>query len=442
MQTCRQFAVLVLLLLLNARANGQDWSTYQGNAAHTGYAGGTYDPNDFKLLWTRTYPQTNLKYATRIAAADGKVFLGFSVYSGTGIQELYGYDGSTGAELWSATRNGQVGSTSPAYAEGKVYWEVVGDSGNLYGLDATTGQELFHTVFSSQGVFYGVPTPYAGHLYGNSGYTGGMRGFDGTVGGIDWFRELPFQNGWSPAVDQNYAYVYMSGGSGSPGPSVSTFYALDRLTGAIAYTILNPQSNFPAGNYQNSNPLLGSQHNAFAIGQDPPETFGNPLVRFNLDSRTVSWSLPGLFQPGMALNDEILYVVNNGILEARDELSGGFLWSWASPNAGRIQSNIALTDSHAFVSDAVNTYAIDLASHQSTWSMKIVGSNLAIADQRLYIQGPAPRFPNTGHVAAISLVVPEPTSIVLGLSGGVALCVVARRARRQRERRSIHTNCR
>jgi hypothetical protein len=93
------------------------------------------------------------------------------VYVGAGYGYLYALNASTGARLWSDTTDGYVGS-SPAVANGVVY--IGSDFDSVYALNASTGARLRsyaigdETVFTSAAIVDGVVYIRGRNQSGNS----------------------------------------------------------------------------------------------------------------------------------------------------------------------------------------------------------------------------------------------------------------------------------
>jgi hypothetical protein len=441
----KHLAVLILHLALASNysllAAAGEWSTFQGDAAHTGYVPGSFNPAQFQQVWNKAFPGISSIYNLQpIAVGEGKVFLAVTSYFSS-PEELHAFDARSGNELWSTTlvdptgpngaNGGLEGISPPAYMNGAVYATIAGSQSAVYGFNASSGAQQFSTPYANQIVNYGAPTAFAGNVYSESGTYGGMAAFNGSTGQSQWFTNLQQQNGWSAAVDLTHSYVYM-GQQNSP---TGTLYALNRTTGAVDYQILDPGSSTQTIG-TNSNLMLGNMHDAFVANGAVTGYLPQALVRFDLDAHTISWAVPGQFQGGMAVANGKVYAINNDVLEVRDELTGILLWSWTQPQQGLHQvgldSNIVVTDSHVFVgassyvpSSTSNTYAIDLQTHQEVWSVGL-GGYLALADNVLYIESfTGTTGPATEYLMAISLAVPEPNSLVLaalGFAGLAAWC--------------------
>ena len=192
-------------------------------------------------------------------------------------------------------------------------------------------------------------------------------------------QAFPSRDQWTPAVDSQYAYAYV--GSYSPG-----LYVINKQTGVLAFTIADPDFNWN-GWSMNEAPALGGMHDAFGINN-------NRLIRFNLQNQTIDWQISGSFTGQPAIANGVVYVINGGVLNARDQVSGALLWSVASPVG--LQGPFIVTNSHVFVASASATYAIDLQTHQSVWSYAKSGL-LTLGNEALYIAS------SDGYLTAINV---------------------------------------
>jgi outer membrane protein assembly factor BamB len=106
-------------------------------------------------------------------------------------------------------------------------------------------------------------------------------------------------------------------------------------------------------------PVLGGTNDVLVIQN-------KRLVSFDLTGRRIGWERTGSYTGSIAVAAGRLYVFNNSQLEVRAESDGALLWMWIPPE-GAPAGTAIVTDNLIFVSTAANTYAIDLASHQTVW---------------------------------------------------------------------------
>ena len=248
-----------------------EWTTYQGNASHTGYNPVAMDVGVFQELWSKTVSTAALNPVT---TGDGKVFVSTNAYFG--IQDAKALDARTGAELW--TRNfGNIHSVHPpAYASGTVYLQTGGHGDSfLWALDAANGSVRFQSAYLNQWSRYFAPVIVGSSVYVAGGYYGGMYAFnsDGTQ---RWFAATNQYDQFTPAVKDGLVYAYT--GNNQPKLTVA-----DAATGATQYEIADPGFVWD-GWSMNTAPTLGSASNVLA-------TNGGRLISFNLAARSIGYAI-------------------------------------------------------------------------------------------------------------------------------------------------------
>ena len=95
----------------------------------------------------------------------------------------------------------------------QTYSRILRDNA-LFGYNAQTGKILSKTPTYEQGRQHVSPTIFEDHVYAEGGYYGGMYSFDVNTGDSNWLTELgPYtlNHDWTPAVNSNYAIVYLNG---------------------------------------------------------------------------------------------------------------------------------------------------------------------------------------------------------------------------------------
>jgi len=276
----------------------------------------------------------------------------------------------TGAEVWHIALGKLSQVNAPAASNGKVYVTSTGHGDSyLWIFDQRDGKLLAKQAMSSQWESYLAPTIYGGSVYSDYGYYGGMAKYDGVSAAAQWEVGLPQFDGWTPAVDSQFAYTYVNG----------TFYALNAATGATAYNVVDPRYSWHGWSADGS-VVLG---NGMLFAVD-----GGRLSAMNLDTRAISWYLQGNGVAGQpALGAKALYLLhaNGTVLEARDPAAGTQQWV-ASLNG--TYANLVVTGNLAFISNDTTTQAIDLATQKTVWTYPL-GGTLAISSRGvLYIVAP------------------------------------------------------
>ena len=213
-QTASTAANVTTERLLNADAEPGQWMMN----------GGTYEETHYSALneiSRETIDRLSLgwfaDYDTNLSQQGTPLYVDGVIYVSTAWSSVYAYDARTGAQLWHFDPKtpkeiaikvccGIVNRGIAAY-EGKIYIGAL--DGNLYAIDAATGQELWHkqTVdVDKQYTVTSAPRIIKGQVViGNSGSEFGVRGYLGAYNattGEDLWRvytvpgnpELGFEN--------------------------------------------------------------------------------------------------------------------------------------------------------------------------------------------------------------------------------------------------------
>ncbi len=367
-ETVKQTQKTITVIPKPLTPNAGDWSMYQASTKHNGYLPATLWPEQFELLWQVQLPNTDLN---RITAADGKVFT-----SGLG-NRLDVVDGLTGSLLWSKTSHHRHGSF-PSFANGIVYMQWGNHSGDTYleAYDANTGEVLFKAPHSAQWENYYAPTVYGDRVFVNGGYYGGAYCFDAFTGNQYWFKSLAQYDDWTPAVDADYAYAYVGG----------LLSALDKQTGNTVFSITD--NNFDwHGWSMDLAPVIGGNNNVLAI-------YNGRLICFDLVNRQIGFELLGSYSGQPCVADSVIYAINDGDINAIDEITGHLLWTYAE--AENFIGEMIITDSHFIARSSSNTYVISLEDQQRQWQYPVSGY-MAMSDNRLYVAG------SNGYLTAFSM---------------------------------------
>lgn len=373
---------------LSAWPGVADWTTFQGNAAHTGYVDAAIDPNQFTARFQGPpllvgglgggFTQNTMT----LTAANGQFFAANG-------NILYARHESDSSVVWQYDFSGlqQPSTNPPAVANGVVYI-AAGQQGStyLFAFQASNGTLVFKSQMSSQWEHYLAPTVGASGVYTNAGTYGGLYGFD-TSGNLLFFDGLAQQDEWTPAVDANSVYAYTG----------DALHIVDPVTGVEQMSITDPTFNnfvYEIG----GSVVLGAAGHAVAGAYTNSLLngcgIGNTLVGYNTMLGTINWKVPGCFPSNPAYHAGLLYVANESPLrlEVRAEADGSIQWSWTPPVAGdtNFLSEALLTQNMVFISTNTAVYGIDTTTHQTVWSYPtatVGGARLALsANGVLYLQ--------------------------------------------------------
>jgi hypothetical protein len=388
------------LIALTPLNGAPPWEMFQGNAAHTGFVSVTLDPTTFA---TRALQVLNSSVSP-VAVENGIVYV-------ASPPTLYALRESDLSVVWSydflaegvTAQNDLYALNVPSVNGGNVYIATSGQQETfMFGFDALAGTLVFQTPFGAQWEHYLAPTVDGGTVFTDGGTYGGMYAFDATAGSQLYFTQLQQFDEWTPAVDANYAYAYI-GGELAYAPAQLNL--IDRHTGQVVASILD-SSYVWAGYSMFSAPVIGAAGSVLAVNTGNPTS--NQLLDFDTVGQTIRWSSLGVYLGNPAYHAGVIYAWNAQPLqlEARSETDGTLLWSWSPPANTTLQgrqNDVLLTNNLVFVSTGTATYAIDLTSHQTAWTLGY-GGRLALSDQGvLYLSTQDPFNASSGWLAAINL---------------------------------------
>ncbi|MFV1983869.1 MAG: hypothetical protein ACC657_10060 [Thiohalomonadales bacterium] len=384
-----------------------DWETHQANSSHTAYIPLTTHTKDFKKLWEWTLPgssTSNFPYINPAVTFNGLLYISEDGWNS--IQKLYAIDELSGEIKWQYDFGAIAKLNQPAVSNNVVSITTSGDKDTfIWNFNATTGELISKTPFSTQWPHYLSPTIFEGTAYINSGYYGGViSAYSTTDGALGWVSGSYGDNDmFTPAVDTNYIYQY----------SGTDLNVLNRTDGTLLFTILDPD---PAniGYSHIGATVIGSMNNIISFSGDNSSgtAFSNaqgyyprPLINFDLATKTVKWKSANSYLTHPATSKGKVYVATDSPLqlEVLDENDGSILWTWVSQNADitSYNRNIIVTDDLIFVSSDVAVHAISLDTKKEVWSYPEPGT-LSISDNKiLYITTGASM--SDGKLVAISL---------------------------------------
>ncbi|HUR93388.1 MAG TPA: PQQ-binding-like beta-propeller repeat protein, partial [Gemmatimonadales bacterium] len=347
----------------------EEWVTFQGGAAHTGYVPATVDPVVFTKLWQTPSVQSGFGF-NQAVVGGGRILMSSNAYFGT--QRLLALDAATGAELWSHEFGTIHSVDPPGYADGTVYVATGGhEESFLWAFDAATGSERFHTAYGNQWSRWEAPVISGGNVYMAGGYFGGMYSFDGT--GVErWFVELGQYEGFTPAVADGKVYAF----TGAVSPEI---IVIDAATGARVDSITDP-GLMAIGWAAGTTPVLGGAHNILA-------SHGGRLLSFDLQTRQLGWQVQGEYAGQVAVANAVVYAQNGTDVEARRESDGSLLWVWHRPDVSQLWPDMIVTRNMLFASDGATTFALDLNAHRQGWSYPAGGELSLSKDGLLLIAG-------------------------------------------------------
>lgn len=359
-----------------------NWSTFQGNNRHTGYAPVSLDPAAFNRRWKIDTSSVNgiQRSPSDITTADGRLYTAYGVGGSASSFAFVAYNEADGSEVWSRNFEGGINARTnpPAVVNGKVYGVAGAEAATaMYIYDAATGTQLYKSPMGAQRDTYLAPTISGNSVYTNGGTYGGMYSFNASNGVQNYFSSLPPHDGWTPAIDSasNNMYSYLA----------DMLYVLDPDTGNLRAYIPDKLTGW----FEQSRgaPVVGNGGLVFAGRYNG--MLDSALIAFDVAAKQVRWSVQGAYPGNPAYAAPFLFVANNkqGRLEALNESDGSVAWSWTAPAGEKFVGDVIATQNIVFVSTDGAVYAIDRSSHQRAWSYPASGTLSISMNGILYIKG-------------------------------------------------------
>jgi outer membrane protein assembly factor BamB len=251
-----RISMMILFVCFVTLASGQqsdgtainNWSEFTRTNMHR------WNPYE-KILGVHTVPHLQLKwsYSPGVPVFSSPAELNNVVYAGAYDGNMYAFNATTGAKLWSYfTETGSWIFSAPAVANGVVYFSSVypGVPGVIYAVK-TDGTLLWS--YPTLNGSYATPTVADGVVYCGD-YSGTLYALNATSGALLWTYDTGTQIASAPAVVDGVVYI------GSENHSV---YALNATTGARIWS-------FATGDQIQSSPsvaggvvYIGSNDNNF-----------------------------------------------------------------------------------------------------------------------------------------------------------------------------------
>ncbi len=355
------------------------WSTYQGNAAHTGFVAGSFDVAAFSRRWQVASPHNYSHPFMSTAIDSGRVF--YTRMTSGNLWELVAVSEDNGQIVWKVDMGALSRVNSPAVGNGRVYVTSTGHQDTfLWVYDQASGALVQKLKMSSQWSRYSAPTVNGTDVYSIDGYHGGVSKYTDQAANFSWSIASTIQEGWTPATDGRFAYTYST-----PDNRLLAFNAVD---GRLAFSVGEPY-NFST--YFTAAPVVLTDDQLGIV-------VSGSLMAFDLATRKRAWVMSVASSGIPAFGNGTVYAfgANGTVLEARDPKTGNLLW--ASQNLGTDNyASVIVTRNLAFVSSRSKTLAIDLGTQQVVWSYPL-GGNLAIS-----ARGVLTILSDVGALAAVNL---------------------------------------
>jgi outer membrane protein assembly factor BamB len=251
-----------------------------------------------------------------------------------------------GGQKWSFPTHGRVIS-SPTVVNGTVYFGS--DDGNLYALDAASGQHVW--LFPTSSAVQSSPTVQNDILYFGS-HDDNFYALDAASGQRMWSFQTGGKVQSSPTVTRGVVYF---------GSHDDNFYALDAASGQRMWS-------FQTGGKVQSSPRVIKGIVYFS-------SWDGSLYALDAASGQHVWLFPtsSAVQSSPTVQSGMVFVgSDDSNLYALDAFSGQEKWSFQT--GGKVQSSPTMINGVVYVgSDDGNLYALDAFSGQEMWSFQTGG---------------------------------------------------------------------
>ena len=386
-----------------------DWTTFQRDAAHSGFVNVTLDPSRFARIWSWSRPAGDpepIGGINAVSTGGGSVFVTKDVYFGQGA--VYALDENDGSPKWTYAM-GPMASTGPAaFSAGMVYAPSTDPAENcvVWAIEATTGLYKFKMPSGCQWSSYFAPTVKDGSVLHTS-QAGAIYSFSTGDGSQQWTAAAGAFDQTTPAGDTRYAYQYGSNGTGA------ALNVYDRATGGSVASIADPFTTTLSCCSMFSAPMLGSMGNAIVFSgggfsgraASSSEQFEERiLVSYDIARKVYAWRSANAYLAHPAIADGVVYAARNTppMLDALSEADGRVLWSWPLPSGNAsFHRNLVVTRNLVFVSTDANVYAVDLSTHKDVWHYPQPGMLAISGNSVLYVATGATL--SDGNLVAIRL---------------------------------------
>lgn len=367
--------ILAILLVTQSCAGSARaiWSTYQGNASHTGALPMTVNPEKFRVLWTKKLAENTQEpdwSETFDAAVTDKMIYVSTHNTMTRVSTISAVQAATGDIAWQIPLDYSEGITAPAYANNKLFIAQGGViQPNLRAYDAESGKLLFLIPISGM-MDYGTPMADDNHVYVQSGLFHNVNIATGRANKV-------FDGGLvnTPVIHNNLLYTFNDN---------MQLLVEDVTSGATIDTIAAPEMR--GISMEIVSPVLDEKNKVLFYCN---RWFDYQLYAYNLQNRKTKWIAAEKFSGQPVLVDNYIYITQpDDALAAVDADSGKIQWKW-KPVIPEEINHFPIPVAAAniiFVPGKRNTYAVSIATHQTVWQIPKSG-RLVLGDNQLFIIG-------------------------------------------------------
>lgn len=373
-----------------------DWEQFQRDPNHHAYVPVRYDPADFELAWefTDSFADGLIKPS---AATVGTIYVTLGRNGGAAFQgttRLLEIDSVDGTIRRTHDFGDAINYSGPSLSEEAVHVLVTefsnGDA--LWSFNRSNLSFRDRLSFEVQFNDFEQPALEGERAYVIGGDVGGEAwSFDTASGTTDWRHVSQNLGPWDsqvPAYDDDFIYYYRG----------SALEYLDKQTGGLVRQVALPDYQINSLDYEGA-PVLDGQGRLILFEGDKNYTGNNPIIAITLSTGQVDWRTAAEYSTAFAIRDGVIYAARQDarVLSAIDSRDGSVLWSTSLPPTPRplnpdiLFGNVIVTENLAFVSSALNTWAIDIENpdHPIVWEAP-TGGRLTLTPDNLLLTTDVP----------------------------------------------------
>lgn len=354
--------LIAISLFMVTHLAAEEWSSVQGNSAHTGFLNVPSDASKFRKVWTLPLAE-NEYIIEQPLLTDTMVF--FSIRREINPSSFYVFTRAvniaTGKVVWEQDWY----SNALYYADGELFdvsagilYAYVAETGNLkYTLRLADDNGGYRTaIFATKDTLYVATGEH-------------IQAFNRKNLQLKWTKEELYNDNDAPqlpAVDGRFIAEVTHGG-------------IDLYNTKTGRHLANIDSGGYLLSFAMNVPVLDTHNKAVYNCFRQPDT--QYLFAFDLETRKIKWKVPNKWGQVAVAGDEVYaYNWGDGIsrIDALDALTGTLKWSWSPPAEEKLYfwPGPVITQDHIFVPGSSNgssngssqVYALSRTDHKLVWS--------------------------------------------------------------------------
>ncbi len=344
------------------------WPTFGNGPAHTGYAPTTLG----RVGWIQRWSYQLGGQPNAVAIAEGKVF---ATSSPGGVPTVAALVEKSGEQIWKKTF-ANASSNPPTWHDGQLYFQRGNHSSDtqLIALHAGSGLTLWSSPHGAQWGAYLAPAVNEQGVFINGGTYGGMYGVTRASGSQMFFRSLSQTDRWTPALLGSEVFSFVNGTLTSHVPA----------TGATAWSLSLGWGGY---GYSMNRTVALQGRSAYLINDSPTPAYNDEdLVRIDLDTHAVLWSVNGDFTGTPAVSNGAVYALSGNAIQERATADGRLLGTYAAPAGQLLTGQPVVTDDLVIASALQKTYVFGRYDRQLVATFPR-GGGLSVADDQLIVAG-------------------------------------------------------